>query len=70
MPKQSRSTAILQFVIKALRWDVAGHMQKYAAPNTIAISRTIVEPLTDVAGFSPTENVVDGYEVFAWSVKA
>lgn len=49
--------------------DIAGHMQKYAAPNTIAISRTIVEPLMDVAGFSPTETVVDGYEVYAWSVK-
>jgi class 3 adenylate cyclase len=46
--------------------DVAGHMQKYAAPNTIAVSRTIVEPLSDVGGFAPTETVVDGYEVYSW----
>lgn len=50
--------------------DVAGHMQKYAQPNTIAISRTIAEPLSNVEGFSPTETVVDGYEVFSWSPAA
>lgn len=47
--------------------DIAGHMQKYADPNTIAIARTIVEPLRDVGGFTPASKVVDGYEVYYWS---
>lgn len=47
--------------------DIAGHMQKYADPNTIAIARTIVEPLRDVGGFTPARKVVDGYEVYSWS---
>jgi class 3 adenylate cyclase len=46
--------------------DVAGHMQKYAEPNTIAIARTIVEPLRDAEGFTPSSRVVDGYEVYSW----
>ncbi|MBM3543907.1 MAG: hypothetical protein FJX44_05315 [Alphaproteobacteria bacterium] len=50
--------------------DVAGHMQKYAKPNTIAISKTIAEPLSNVAGFTPTDTVVDGYEVYSWNPAA
>jgi len=48
--------------------DIAGHMQKYAEPNTIAISRSIVEPLREGAGFTPARKVVDGYEVYSWSL--
>jgi len=47
--------------------DIAGHMQKYAEPNTVAIARTIIEPLRDVDGFAPTQRVVDGYEVYSWA---
>ncbi len=50
--------------------DVAGHMQKYADPNTIAISRSIVEPLRSGEGFAPAERVVDGYEVYSWTPTA
>ena len=46
--------------------DIAGHMQKYAEPNTVAVAKKIAEPLADRAGFVNTIRVVDGYEVFAW----
>ena len=44
--------------------DVAGHMQKYADPNTVAVAQNIVEPLNDRAGCP--KRVVDGYEVYTW----
>jgi class 3 adenylate cyclase len=50
--------------------DIAGHMQKYAEPNTVAVARKIVEPLRQSDGFSPTDKVVDGYEVSAWRFTA
>lgn len=46
--------------------DIAGHMQKYAEPNTVAVAKKIVEPLGDTGGFTETDKVVDGYEVYAW----
>jgi class 3 adenylate cyclase len=46
--------------------DIAGHMQKYAEPNTVAVARSIIEPLRDRNGFLPTAKVVDGYEVSQW----
>lgn len=46
--------------------DVAGHMQKYASPNTICIAKPSIEPLEDRDGFSSASKVVDGYEVYEW----
>jgi len=46
--------------------DIAGHMQKYAEPNTVAIPKTAIKPLAEVGGFSPTDKVVDGLEVYTW----
>jgi hypothetical protein len=46
--------------------DIAGHMQKYAEPNTVAVAKSIVKPIADVAGFEPTDKVVDGHEVYSW----
>lgn len=46
--------------------DIAGHMQKYAEPNTVAIPKTAVKPLAEAGGFSPTDKVVDGLEVYTW----
>ncbi len=46
--------------------DIAGHMQKYAEPNTVAVAKTVVEPITDRNGFKETAKVVDGYQVYAW----
>jgi class 3 adenylate cyclase len=46
--------------------DIAGHMQKYAEPNTVAVARKIIEPLRERGGFEPTRKVVDGYEVSHW----
>ncbi|HET6618034.1 MAG TPA: hypothetical protein VFH69_09505, partial [Gemmatimonadota bacterium] len=47
--------------------DIAGHMQKHAEPMTVSVAKTVVEPLTDRAGFQETPKIVDGYQVYAWS---
>jgi class 3 adenylate cyclase len=44
--------------------DIAGHMQKHSAPNTISIAKPAVEPLESRSGFVPTPKTVDGYEVY------
>jgi class 3 adenylate cyclase len=46
--------------------DVAGHMQKYADPNSIAIAKQAIEPVHSRDGFVTAGRVVDGYEVFIW----
>jgi tRNA A-37 threonylcarbamoyl transferase component Bud32/class 3 adenylate cyclase len=46
--------------------DVAGHMQKYAAPDTIYIAREIVENSAQKHGFVPANEEVDGFDVFKW----
>jgi class 3 adenylate cyclase len=46
--------------------DIAGHMQKHAEPMTVSVAKTVVEPLTDRAGFEETPKIVDGYQVYAW----
>lgn len=46
--------------------DVAGHMQKCAAPNSIAIAKQAIEPVHTRDGFVTAGRVVDGYEVFIW----
>jgi len=46
--------------------DVAGHMQKYAAPNSIAIAKQAIEPVHTREGFVTAGRVVDGYEVYIW----
>lgn len=46
--------------------DIAGHMQKYAEPNTVAVAKNIVEPLENRTGFQATDKIVDGYEVYSW----
>jgi class 3 adenylate cyclase len=46
--------------------DIAGHMQKYASPNTVFIAKPAVEPLHERTGFESTEKVVDGYQVYEW----
>ena len=47
--------------------DIAGHMQKHAEPMTVSVAKTVVEPMTDRAGFQETPKIVDGYQVYAWS---
>ena len=44
--------------------DVAGHMQKHAAPNTICLAKNIIKPLQEVSHFIPISKVIDGYEVY------
>jgi hypothetical protein len=47
--------------------DIAGHMQKYALPGTIACAKQIIEPVEQRGGFSDAGKVVDGYEVYQWT---
>lgn len=47
--------------------DIAGHMQKYAEPNSVAVARKVIEPLRNPEGFEATDKVVDGYEVAHWT---
>ncbi|HDH50663.1 MAG TPA: hypothetical protein ENH04_04575 [Nitrospirae bacterium] len=46
--------------------DIAGHMQKYAPPNNIYISKPAFEPMQDSEGFVPASKIVDGCEVYVW----
>jgi class 3 adenylate cyclase len=47
--------------------DIAGHMQKHAKPDSVAVARKVIEPLRDLKGFEPTEKIVDGYAVAQWT---
>ena len=46
--------------------DVAGHMQKYAAADTIFISKDALAKSAMQDGFRPANTEVDGFEVFHW----
>ncbi len=46
--------------------DVAGHLQKYALPNSIWMSEAAIELMRDSEGFIPADKVVDGYQVYEW----
>jgi class 3 adenylate cyclase len=50
--------------------DVAGHMQKYADPDSLWISEELYERLEDSSGFAATGKEVDGRKVFAWKIEA
>lgn len=50
--------------------DVAGHMQKQAAHNSICIAKPAIEPLQDRSGFAPISKMVDGYDVYVWDRRA
>lgn len=43
--------------------DIAGHMQKYAPPNSILIAKQMIEPVKSREKFLSTERIVDGLEV-------
>jgi len=49
--------------------DIAGHMQKYAPPDSICVAKPSVEPMQEREGFAPAGRVVDGYEVYVWEKK-
>ncbi|MBW1789344.1 MAG: hypothetical protein JRK53_22460 [Deltaproteobacteria bacterium] len=46
--------------------DIAGHMQKYAGPDTIYISKPSMEALDGDYGFTAIDKNIDGREVYAW----
>jgi len=47
--------------------DVAGHLQKVAKPDSIAISQTCIEPLQQRDGFNNAGREVDGFAIYEWS---
>ena len=46
--------------------DIAGHMQKYAAADTIFIARNVLEKGSDATGFRDADQEVDGFPVYMW----
>lgn len=50
--------------------DLAGHLQKYARPNTIWTSEATYNKLDDNSGFKQTDEVVDENVVYEWSVSS
>jgi len=49
--------------------DIAGHMQKYAEPGTIALSRVSLELVGNQKGFTDVDLVVDDMAVSIWGLK-
>jgi class 3 adenylate cyclase/tRNA A-37 threonylcarbamoyl transferase component Bud32 len=47
--------------------DVAGHMQKHGAPDTLWLGKEIYDLLGDQSGFTATGQVVDDLKVYEWS---
>ena len=50
--------------------DVAGHMQKEAAPGALWLPKDVYGELGQPAGFMSANQVVDGREVFEWKPQA
>jgi serine/threonine protein kinase/class 3 adenylate cyclase len=51
--------------------DVAGHMQKYAAPASLWIGKEVLSELESAAGFEQiTTQVVDGRVPYEWKLRA
>jgi hypothetical protein len=46
--------------------DVAGHLQKYGAEDTVWASREVMDRLDNTSGFQPVERQVDNHSVFEW----
>ena len=47
--------------------DIAGHMQKYARPDTMWLSAQLHGQLGDGSGFKPAGKQVDGQHAYEWS---
>lgn len=51
--------------------DVAGHMQKYAAPGSLWLAKEVLTELESSAGFEPvTTQMVDGRVPYEWKLRA
>lgn len=47
--------------------DIAGHVQKYALPNTVGIAKPAVRRLPTREGLKATGKEVDEHEIYQWS---
>lgn len=59
------STPLEEFSDRVI--DIAGHMQKHAAPNTILIAKDMVEPVEEHSEFIKTTKIVDSLEAYEWN---
>lgn len=59
-----KNTPLEQISDRAI--DIAGHMQKYAKPDTINIAASAIEPLKNRGGFFETADVIDEQRVYQW----
>lgn len=50
--------------------DIAGHMQKYAAPSSIFVAQSLVEGNSLFSDFIPAGKEVDGLAVYKWTYPA
>ncbi|MGH9804182.1 MAG: serine/threonine-protein kinase, partial [Candidatus Acidiferrales bacterium] len=50
--------------------DLAGHLQKSAAPNSLLITAECLEQLRDNTGYTVAPFDVDGLQVYEWSLEA
>ncbi|MDH3206124.1 MAG: guanylate cyclase [Gemmatimonadota bacterium] len=46
--------------------DIAGHMQKYADPDTVFVAEDLIRRRKVKRGFTPADTEVDGYSVSVW----
>lgn len=49
--------------------DIAGHMQKHADPDSIAIPKPSAEPIAKKENLTPTDKIIDELEVYEWTKK-
>ncbi len=60
-PEEKKMEEITDHVI-----DIAGHMQKYAQPGSLWLSREALREVGELTGFNSTGQQVDGFEVMEW----
>lgn len=60
-PDEKNMAEISDFVI-----DVTGHLQKHCTENTLWVSREVMNLMSNVEGFTPVTQEVDGHKVFEW----
>lgn len=56
--------------ISDLAIDITGHMQKYAAPNSISLGQELLDQLDKPQDFQTAGREVDGLAVYEWRIDA
>ncbi len=61
-PDKARMDEVTDQVI-----DLAGHLQKYAQPDSLLVAKQDLERLRSTKGFRTSHRQVDGHDTFEWS---